>query len=152
MLYRAIIRHKKPPKRPLTVDVLREVKQSLEDFDGLRPTDARIWPTLKQSSINKSTRGFLWGSLHGSQRIGLFWNRTDTPNGGYCADCGNEMELMTHILLECRSSGQSIIWVLAEHVWHKTGRPWPTLSLGTVLGCGLFVFNDSKGKPDPAAK
>ncbi|KAE9388214.1 hypothetical protein BT96DRAFT_1074859 [Gymnopus androsaceus JB14] len=55
-----------------------------------------------------------------------------------CNECG-KIDDFRHILTECESPGQALIWELAGSLWEKKGGniPWSFISLGDVLGCGL---------------
>ncbi|KAG1822484.1 uncharacterized protein BJ212DRAFT_1263294, partial [Suillus subaureus] len=44
-------------------------------------------------------------------------------------------ESLEHILTECNSPPQKLIWHLAKQLWPHNDTPWPDTSLGTILGC-----------------
>ncbi|KIJ22624.1 hypothetical protein M422DRAFT_196955 [Sphaerobolus stellatus SS14] len=55
---------------------------------------------------------------------------------------------MEHMLLDCHSTGQRIIWNLAKRLCVKTREVWPDLNVGIILGCGLTEYMTSDRKPD----
>ena len=59
--------------------------------------------------------------------------------------CDRVEELMEHILTECRATGQAEIWKLAEELWSLCGLLWTTPRFGTILGCGLAVYQSEEG-------
>ena len=78
---------------------------------------------------------FAWKSIHDGHKIGKFFRGMNieqerTP----CQECGVEEETLEHILNHCKSSGQEVIWNLAEKVWAKTGLEWYGPSIGLILG------------------
>ena len=84
--------------------------------------------------------------------MGEWWhNITNHEGKGECVECGC-IETLDHMLTECKSSGQHVIWPLARMLWSQTDLPWPGANLGTILGCGLAQYNNKKGKPDAAKR
>ena len=57
--------------------------------------------------------------------------------------CGS-LETMDHIMLQCKASGQETIWSLAKELWLRKGLPWPTLSIGSILSCGIADFRTNQ--------
>jgi len=45
---------------------------------------------------------------------------------------------MDHILTKCKEQNTQRIWHLARNLWPHNNIPWPTPSLGTILGCGCI--------------
>ena len=91
---------------------------------------------------------FLWKSLHQAHHCSHYW--LHIPNYKQWADCHvcNNFESLGHILSECDTSGQSIIWPLTQELWLKK-LPWPTLSLSSILGCMISDFHNPTGHPLP---
>ena len=67
-----------------------------------------------------------------------------------CHVC-DDTESLSHVLLECEVSGQSMIWSLAKQLWLKKNLPWPDLSPDSILGCTTGNFRDAHGRPLPGA-
>ncbi|KAJ7497835.1 hypothetical protein B0H11DRAFT_1696870, partial [Mycena galericulata] len=89
--------------------------------------------------------------INDAHRIGKFW--THIPgfeDRAECHACG-EVESMEHILLNCRKPGRAKVWELAETLWKSKHPKWPTLSMGTLMGCALTVFTDENGRILPGA-
>ncbi|KAJ7203487.1 ribonuclease H-like protein [Mycena haematopus] len=133
--------------RPSTTKMLDIVKRDAVNIFGKYVTDADVWRAVAVKEILPKVAQFLWKGLHNAHRIGKFW--THIPECGdraICQECG-VIEDMEHILVKCTSPGQETVWRAAEKLWHEKETHWPTVSLGTVLGCGLAEFRDEKGKP-----
>jgi hypothetical protein len=58
---------------------------------------------------------------------------------------------MEHILSECSASGQLTVWGLAKALWQLKHDDWPTVTLGTILDCGMSHFTDKEGSPHKGA-
>ena len=58
---------------------------------------------------------------------------------------------MEHILTECAASERTEVWNPCRKVWLEKWPTWPTIKLGTILGCGLAEFKDDNGKIHPGA-
>jgi hypothetical protein len=83
---------------------------------------------------------------------GKFWTHIpECEDRAKCKDC-NVIEDLDHILTGCKSPGQEIIWKAAKSLWLEKEAVWPTVSLGTILGCGLAEFRDDKGKIKPGTQ
>ncbi|KIJ43848.1 hypothetical protein M422DRAFT_169184, partial [Sphaerobolus stellatus SS14] len=55
---------------------------------------------------------------------------------------------LDHILTKCKAPGQELIWKLTEILWNKTSKPWPDISIGVILGCGLSNYTVGNGVLD----
>jgi ribonuclease HI len=97
------------------------------------------------------TAQFLWKSLHNAHKVGHYWTHIpDCEERAVCRTCGTEEDL-EHILTQCESPGQEIIWREVENIWSKKNNKWLTPSLGLILGCGLAEFHTVDGKKDEGA-
>jgi ribonuclease HI len=133
--------------RPSTIKMLEVVRRDVENTFGLHVSDADIWRSVQAKDILPRTSQFLWKGLHNAHRIGNYWtNIPECEDRAVCKDC-DEIEDLEHILIGCQSPGREIIWKAAETLWLERESDWPTVSLGTILGCGLAEFRDDKGKP-----
>jgi ribonuclease HI len=109
-------------------------------------SDADVWRAVYVKDILPCTAQFLWKGLHNAHRIGKYWTHIpECEDRAICKVCDTTEDL-AHILVECRSPGQEIIWKAAESLWLKKESQWPAVSLGTILGCGLAEFRDEKNK------
>ncbi|KAE9390539.1 hypothetical protein BT96DRAFT_833264, partial [Gymnopus androsaceus JB14] len=85
---------------------------------------------------------FLWMVTHDAYWIGTHWLRgsmkPELQERAICNECG-KIDDFRHILTECESPGQALIWKLVEKIWEMKDRkiPWSFLSLGDILSCGL---------------
>ncbi|KAG1779306.1 hypothetical protein EV702DRAFT_966434 [Suillus placidus] len=122
----------------MTHHVTREISLGM-------PTKAQIWKSIRNKDIPKGIRGFLWKNLHGAYRLGDFWlNIPHFEHRSTCKLCGS-IESMEHILVECKDSlARTTIWKLAEKLWCMHENDWPDIKYGTILGCYLAHFMDTK--------
>ncbi|PBK81830.1 hypothetical protein ARMGADRAFT_947587, partial [Armillaria gallica] len=102
--------------------------------------------------ISHQARGFLWKSIHGTFKLGDFWEKLgpEYMNRVYCPEC-EVPETMEHILIKCRIPGQDIIWWLTKELWKKKHNQWYLLSFGLTLGSPLVMIMDDEGKRNHGA-
>ncbi|KAH7918098.1 ribonuclease H-like protein [Leucogyrophana mollusca] len=58
-------------------------------------------------------------------------------------------ESMDHTLPECTQNGQNEIWSQAKDLWNNKNINWPTINLGTIMGCGLINLATPKNQNAP---
>ncbi|KAF9541799.1 hypothetical protein CPC08DRAFT_730739 [Agrocybe pediades] len=121
-------------------------KEAIEEWNGTTPTDAQIWSSLRDKTLSRQTRSFLWKAMHGAYKIGAYWR--NLPNHERWADCPlcETEESLQHVFTECRASGQMTIWQEVEHVWSLKKLGWRRPTLGTVLGIPLIKVISTKGR------
>ncbi|KAJ7836739.1 ribonuclease H-like protein [Mycena leptocephala] len=137
--------------RKATDNNVKQVQMAAQQTYGRIPAPAVIWKSIRHKDFSRQLRNFLWKCMHDAHRIGKFWKHIpDSEDRGICQFCG-ETEDLEHILLKCERPGQQLVWDLAEKLWLKKHPVWPTPSLGAILGCGLVVISDDKGRPLPGA-
>ncbi|KAI0312820.1 hypothetical protein OF83DRAFT_1086754 [Amylostereum chailletii] len=113
-------------------------------------TDGAIWRSARHKDILRPTGDFLWKALHNTSRCGEYWRETSKPERVECPSCPGEVESLAHILLECNAPGQSQVWSLAKALWLERHPRWPTIQVGTILGCGLLSIANAPGtEPKP---
>ncbi|PPQ81398.1 hypothetical protein CVT24_001827 [Panaeolus cyanescens] len=164
-VYRAIINFNESQKR------IRAKNKARTDWDGnsnrratrvrlditrhailentnMSPTDEYIWKSIRNKTISKNIRAFLWTAMHDGQKCGEYWTRmTSYEHRGMCREC-NTIKGLEHILTECRNSGQEQIWHLARDILQAKGINIQRLNLGKILGSGVPQILNSKGKID----
>jgi ribonuclease HI len=138
--------------RKSTVANLKKICKAIEDAFGRNVSDTDIWKAVSVKDILPHTAQFLWRSIHNAHRIGKYW--THIPECGDCTTCQEcgVLEDLDHILTACKSPGQGIIWEAAKSLWLEKEAIWPTVSLGTILGCGLAEFRNDKGRTKPGTQ
>jgi hypothetical protein len=140
---------KKPPCRR-TARTLELVQAAVSEQTEVNHTLAAVWRSIKHRKDGAFTQkfsSFAWKTLHEGHKIGRFWEHTRVRDEYMpCDQCDVPEESMTHILFDCRVSGQSVVWKLAERLWRAIGREWPHISLGLVLGLGLVEIKDETGR------
>ncbi|KAK6988585.1 hypothetical protein R3P38DRAFT_3409329 [Favolaschia claudopus] len=127
----------RPPRKSTTCN-LERIRCSLGDEFKFYPSDSAIWRSLRCTDINRLTRNFLWKCL--------FWDKVNNfEHFGQCSQC-HVPETMEHILLDCNSPCVRSIWQLAQLIWSRRYRDWPSLNWGILLGCSLSKFKSNRGK------
>ncbi|KAJ6536953.1 hypothetical protein B0H19DRAFT_1079352 [Mycena capillaripes] len=126
-------------------------KAIVESFEN-HVSDEEIWTAARGKDILPRTAQFMWKSLHNAHKIGHYWTHIpECDERAVCQTCDTE-ESIEHILTECESPGQEIVWREVESLWARKNDKWPSLSLGGVLGCGLANFRNGDGKRDEGAE
>ncbi|KAF6742180.1 hypothetical protein DFP72DRAFT_1054279 [Ephemerocybe angulata] len=146
LLYRAIRRRANKHLRARTVTNIESIQLVIEEINGEKPLESAIWASIaKGTTFTKKVKAFIWKSVHDGHKIGTYWAHIDSdPLTARmpCAICQAPVESLTHILFECRASGQEAAWEVFNEIWERTGRPKPYISVGTVLGIGLVSIKD----------
>ena len=103
---------------------------------------------IRHSPIRLKIRQFFYKSIHGTQKIGTYWFHIPTlEERGKCQPCDKD-ETMNHILIECEQRTRSIIWQKAEELWPYEEGTWPTIYLGTIIGCNALQTTVTKVTKD----
>ncbi|KAJ7314480.1 hypothetical protein DFH08DRAFT_716566 [Mycena albidolilacea] len=132
--------------RASTVKGLGKVKKSMEDTFKRHVSDADIWKAAFNKDFLPCVAQFLWKRIHNALRVGKYWSHIpECGDRAKCKDCDIE-EGLEHILIKCKSPGRETIWQAAKSLWLEREPCWSEVSLGTVLGCGLAIFRDDRGK------
>ncbi|KAJ6556300.1 hypothetical protein B0H19DRAFT_948005 [Mycena capillaripes] len=133
--------------RPSTRVKLDTIHEKVgESFDKY-VSDEDVW-TVRNRDFMPRAAQFLWKSIHNAHKVGHYWSHIpECEDRETCGECEVE-ESLEHILIDCQSPGQEIIWRAAETVWAGKRRDWPAVSLGGVLGSGLADFRDEQGRRD----
>jgi len=87
--------------------------------------------------------------VHSSYRLGRWWLNVNSYERRAECHCFEDLE---HILGDCSTSGQRMVWELTRELWEDTGERWPAVSLGTTLGCRLRSYILEDGKPNVGSK
>ena len=150
----ALIKDRNPPKpRPRTSKMMERVTATIEEMNGKGPTEEQIWKGARMRrgiTITQKYSAFAWKTLHDGQKIGKYW--LDMGDGaiterGLCKQCPWEpTETMEHIMTQCKTSGQKLVWKLAKRLWRKTGLEWIVPLIGMILGIHMAEVKGSEGK------
>jgi hypothetical protein len=95
---------------------------------------------------------FLYKAMHNTQKVGDFWAHATVPamrQRQQCVLC-DATDSMEHILIHCSSTPVNLIWSLAKNLWPHAPQEWPTINLGTILGCGSLSLplSNTADQPD----
>ncbi|KAF6758477.1 hypothetical protein DFP72DRAFT_807848 [Ephemerocybe angulata] len=150
LLYHAIRRRANRHIRARTEANIDSIQSVIEEINGEKPLESAIWDSLgKGTVLTKKAKVFLWKTVHEGHKIGAYWEKIDSnPLTARmpCTLCQAPVESMTHILFECRASGQETAWQVFNELWDRTGKTKPYITLGTVMGVGLVHIKDERGK------
>ena len=134
--YKGIRERIKQRERKRTTLNIQRTSATLEEYNKEAETEESIWKGIQNPSVSNKIQQFLYKAMHGAQKIGQFWeNIPNYEQRSLCQSC-QVTESMDHILTECSALPNRIIWSLAEDTWPHRNIPWPTISLGIILGCG----------------
>ncbi|KIY46167.1 hypothetical protein FISHEDRAFT_11291, partial [Fistulina hepatica ATCC 64428] len=125
-------------KRAATQQVIATVQEQVEDVYNHKPTEAGIWRAIRNKTIHREARFFLWMTAHNAYMVGENWLRQGFSDEyrirSVCTHCG-QMESMEHILFKCRSPGQAQIWKEIKFLFEQKGLEWCQPNLGEVVAC-----------------
>ncbi|KAJ7266816.1 hypothetical protein C8J57DRAFT_976327, partial [Mycena rebaudengoi] len=153
IFYRAI-RESRPRPERIKMHVMLDITCYAVKYQcGKTPTDEQIWKSIRNTDIDITCtiRDFLWRCLHQSYKCGTYWRNISTyEHWGICPTCQVD-ETMEHLLLECNTPGQELIWQSSRQLWEKKHKKLPDMTIGPNLGCSLAEFKNSRGKKNHAA-
>ena len=156
LAYRGIRATKRAPLRATTEHNLELTRNAARaHLTDRTHTNARIWLSIRKPDTTKKVGDFLWKVMHGAFKVGAYWSHIPDPtyaDRAWCPVCANRpVESMEHILTECMAPERREVWRMCRKVWAKKWPTWPTLTVGTILGCGLAEFKDDEGRIHPGA-
>lgn len=146
LLYKGILEIQPAPDRRGTQANLNEIRWAIKETTGLMPTNSVIWKSIRSRALSKEIRNFLWKTIHNLYKIGKYWNNIQGfEERAACPACRTE-ESMSHILTECRVSGQEHVWGFVEACMAKRNIQFSKPSLGEILGCAIAGEERDQGK------
>ncbi|KAJ7239221.1 hypothetical protein B0H12DRAFT_1025321 [Mycena haematopus] len=149
--YRALKSQRKKPERVKTLVMLDMTRHAARHLSGKTPTDEEIWKSIRHPDITRTTREFMWKSMHQAYKIGERWRSIPTfEHWATCQHCQVD-ETMEHILTECEAPGRRKLWDMAQTLWEMRGYQWPEVTIGGILACGFAEVEDARGKKDSGA-
>ena len=129
-------------RREASEAMISRVQTAIQTHTGkLRPLST-IWKSLRSKDIHKPVQDFLWKGMNNAHKLGSYWaNIPECEDRILCHHCEVE-ENLEHILCHCKAPGRATAWHLAKTLWNKKGKPWPTPTIGTVLGMAAISFSE----------
>jgi hypothetical protein len=146
LLYQGIIRSRTKTDRAATEVRLGTTRACIEELNENQPSDKEIWDSLTRKTFPNQIRNFIWKNLHNAYKCGKYWR--NIPNyelRGECQACNTE-ENMDHILTECITSKQQIVWAMAEELMQLRGISCMKPRFGAILGSGLVEYKSPEGR------
>ncbi len=147
LAYGGIREIKGKDERKTTFQITDRVVDAVAAETGRIITKETLWRSLRNKSIPRKMRDFLWTTLHGAQKVGAFWS--NVPNyqmWANCVVCGQE-ESMEHILTECQADGAVEARRLMVRVLKKKSDWFPEVTFGTILGASTVTYAEKMKKP-----
>ncbi|KAF8234341.1 hypothetical protein L208DRAFT_1550049 [Tricholoma matsutake] len=134
--------------------MIDKIQNEVEDVTGKMPSEDQIWKAIQHKDFSRNARYFLWMTAHDAYRVGKYWLKEifckEIQNRCECQHCGVP-ETMDHILTQCETPGQEIIWGLAEQIWTKKKLEWHQPWLGNIISYTLTEFKTNNGIHTPSA-
>ena len=139
------------PPLPRKVEfLLEQIRTSVETINEHTFPNRSIWRGSRHTNIRRPIQAFQSKAINNALRRGDFWTNIPTyEQRARCSSCNHSPESLEHILLDCSHPTTERIWSLAKDLWPGTTTPWPTLSLGVLLGCGSLALPPSDDQPYP---
>jgi predicted transcriptional regulator len=135
MAYRGILEQKQPKMRQTTERNIQLTCTAIKRIMSKLETDGVIWNNTRKKTVRPLIQQFLYKTIHSTHMVGKYWRNIN----GYeeretCTAC-NEMESMSHILMQCKEKSTQLIWHLTKNIWPHRNILWPNITLGTILDC-----------------
>lgn len=145
---------KKTLKYKRGLDTMLDItRYAIEDAFGVLPSNEKIWKSIQNKDLPRSFRAFLWKTLHHAHKVGEYWEKIPgwEPRS-ICHHCKRDAtDSLEHIMLECRVTGQELIWRMAQEVWElRNPGTWPRMkNIGAITRCASANFKTEDGKIKP---
>lgn len=140
--YKMIRKCKPIPNRERTRKNIENTLKHINTGQEKDITESTIWRGLQHQDFSRKIADFLWKCAHGAQKCGEYWeNIPGYEDRKTCAKC-DKTDSMSHILTECDTRGQKIIWNLARQIWNKKNLPWPQITLEEILAAGCKTWRE----------
>ena len=119
-----------------------DVKQTF----NIKLTEENLWNGLRNNDLSRTTKVFLWMTMHDAYMVGTNWLRTsyspEYQERGECQVC-HTTETMDVILTKCLSNGQAEIWKNVRKLWSQKEKKDLTITLGTILVSPSTVIKEN---------
>lgn len=98
ILYKGILKRSPPPRRGTIINLDR-IRWAIKESNGSALMDKNIWRALRDRTITKEARAFLWKATQNAYKIGEYWEKI--PNYKTRSKCHvcDTTEDMEHILM-----------------------------------------------------
>jgi len=125
--------------------IIQDVKQTLQ----ITLEEKNLWNGIRNNDLNRTTRVFLWMTIHDAYMIGENWLRPgfalEYQERSMCQVC-QTTETMDHILTKCKANGQAQVWKLAQKLWFKKDKTDLAINLGTILASPCTMIKGNREK------
>ena len=119
------------------------------DAFSILPSDKKIWKSIHSKDLPKPFKVFLWKIWHNMHRVGNYWeNIPDWEHWSISKSCGlGATDDLEHIMLECKTTGQDLIWRLARELWELRNLNTAMKNIGSITRCTFTNFKTWREKP-----
>lgn len=139
LAYRALMADTHLEYNRQTLCLLSITRAAIENLTTTLETDETIWKSCRHKDITKKIQMFIYKTLNNAYKLGEFWLQIPTfEQRARCSTCGELSESMEHILVQCNNLARKKIWSMVRTIWPRKYGPWPELSIGLILGCGVL--------------
>lgn len=150
--YKTIQSLKHVPQRPRTCSMLSHIKMIIAKVNKKIPSEKQIWLSFRIKDFPMPIKVFLWKCTHDAYKVGSYWNRPsmkpELAARGVC-EHDNSEDSLNHILTECTSNRQAIIWEMVSNIWRRrTGEHLPKQDIFSILGSPLMIKQED-GRKSP---
>jgi hypothetical protein len=147
--YQGIMEQRQKQPRRSTARNLDKMRYAVEEISGHLENNGTLWGNCQRKDLRKKVQQFIVKAIHEAFKIGAYWRMIPGyEERSVCRLCQDDAtETMEHILLQCRGSHQRMLWQQMRRIWPEKHGPCPTITLGTILGCGSTGSPMSDGRP-----
>ncbi|KAF8239803.1 hypothetical protein L208DRAFT_1235773 [Tricholoma matsutake] len=141
-------------QRRARTQMINKIQNEVEDTTGKMSSKDQIWKAIHHKDFSRNAQYFLWMTAHDADRVGKYWLKEifqeEIQNRCECPHC-EVPKTMDHILTQCETPGQKVIWELAEQMWTQKDLEWHQPWLGNIVSCALTEFKKNNGIHTPGA-
>lgn len=145
--YNAIRPRPKEAIRAPTIPQLKKVRRAQRNRGMRAPTDGEVWKGLAAPEFRRTTKQFLFKTMHNAHKCGKYWGHMkdeELRRRKVCEECsvpGHQVvESIYHILFECKAPARAKIWEEVKRLCELKDIPWETPRMGVLLSCALRRF------------
>lgn len=150
LAYRAIKLWKTTTPRRQTRLISEQMEATLREEWNVDLKPGTVWKGIRHNDTRRSLRDFWWKALHGTLKIGKYWdNIPGYEQRASCTHC-DVPETLEHIWTECDAPGPAEIWDGAHDLLRRANVEVPHLSFAALLATPVLTIKNSRGRPSTA--
>ncbi|VDC03666.1 unnamed protein product [Peniophora sp. CBMAI 1063] len=147
------MREANPPHARRASDIHVDIaRKAIFERNGTFATPEQVWTSLRHKNSSRKIHDFLFVCTHNAYHVGSYWaNIPNLSHLGVCQSC-DTTDSLDHILCECSSPGQSLVWRLARDLLSSKIADVPQATLGNIIGTHLLRIWAKPGFSDKGAE